>query len=104
MLMPNFAERLHVMHYAGEAEDWAVASHELLGLRHLVGIIIDAWVKTRAVRYVFSRYCPDTRIGCLVCSQLLVALDRESEFHTCFEMSGYVAGENDGILAHKLPG
>jgi hypothetical protein len=39
MLMPNFAERLHVMHYAGEAGDWAVASHELLGLKHLVKVM-----------------------------------------------------------------
>lgn len=39
MLMPNFAERFHVMHYAGEAEDWAVASHELLGLKHLLKIM-----------------------------------------------------------------
>ena len=39
MLMPNFAERFHVMHYAGEAEDWAVASHELLGLNHLVKVM-----------------------------------------------------------------
>ncbi|TDJ28368.1 MAG: hypothetical protein E2O57_04520 [Gammaproteobacteria bacterium] len=27
--MPDFAERFHVMHRAGEASDWAVASHEL---------------------------------------------------------------------------
>lgn len=27
--MPDFAERFHVMHRAGEAGDWAVASHEL---------------------------------------------------------------------------
>lgn len=39
MLMPNFSERFHVMHYAGEAEDWAVAAHELLGLRHLVEVM-----------------------------------------------------------------
>ena len=39
MLMPNFAERFHVMHYAGEVEDWAVAAHELQGLRHLVKVM-----------------------------------------------------------------
>jgi hypothetical protein len=39
MLMPDFAERFHVMHYAGEAEDWAVAAHELQGLRHLVEVM-----------------------------------------------------------------
>jgi len=38
-LMPEFSERFHVMHYAGEAEDWAVASHELLGLKRLVEIM-----------------------------------------------------------------
>jgi hypothetical protein len=27
--MPNFAERFHIMHNAGTAQDWAVASHEL---------------------------------------------------------------------------
>ena len=37
--MPNFSERLHVMHYAGEAGDWAVASHELMGLEHLVSVM-----------------------------------------------------------------
>ncbi len=38
-LMPEFSERFHVMHYAGEAGDWAVASHELLGLKRLIGIM-----------------------------------------------------------------
>jgi len=38
-LMPDFAERFHVMHYAGEAEDWAVASHELFELRRLVEVM-----------------------------------------------------------------
>lgn len=28
--MPDFAERFHVMHQAGDAGDWAVAKHELL--------------------------------------------------------------------------
>jgi outer membrane murein-binding lipoprotein Lpp len=39
MLMPTFSERFHVMHYAGEAGDWAVAAHELQGLRHLVEVM-----------------------------------------------------------------
>lgn len=39
MLMPSVAERFHVMHYAGDAEDWALASHELLGIRYLLGVI-----------------------------------------------------------------
>jgi hypothetical protein len=39
-LMPDIAERMHVMHYAGEAEDWAVASHELSGIKHLLDIMV----------------------------------------------------------------
>jgi len=39
MLMPEIAERFHVMHYAGEAEDWALAAHELLGIERLLEII-----------------------------------------------------------------
>lgn len=38
-LMPDFAERFHVMHYAGDAEDWAVATHELLEMRRMVEVI-----------------------------------------------------------------
>ena len=38
-LMPNFAERLHVMHYAAEAEDWAIAAHELEALKQLVTVM-----------------------------------------------------------------
>ncbi len=38
-LMPEIAERFHVMHYAGEADDWALASHELMGIQELIGII-----------------------------------------------------------------
>lgn len=37
MMMPNISERLHVMHYAGDAQDWAVASHELQAIKSLVG-------------------------------------------------------------------
>jgi hypothetical protein len=37
--MPDFSERFHVMHYAGEAEDWAVASHELFELKRLIEIM-----------------------------------------------------------------
>jgi hypothetical protein len=33
--MPNFSERFHVMHRAGEAGDWAVASHELQEMKRL---------------------------------------------------------------------
>jgi cytochrome c553 len=39
MLMPDFAERFHVMHYAGDAGDWAVAAHELLEMQRLVSVI-----------------------------------------------------------------
>ncbi len=38
-LMPAIAERFHVMHYAGDAEDWALAAHELASIRHLVEIM-----------------------------------------------------------------
>lgn len=43
-LMPNFAERFHVMHRAGDGGDWAVAQHELLEMRRMVGTakVIDA--------------------------------------------------------------
>jgi hypothetical protein len=34
-LMPDFAERFHVMHRAGEAGDWAVASHELAEMQRM---------------------------------------------------------------------
>jgi len=37
-LMPDLAERFHVMHYAGEAGDWAVAGHELLGMKSLIDV------------------------------------------------------------------
>lgn len=33
--MPDLAERFHVMHRAGEAGDWAVASHELQEMKRL---------------------------------------------------------------------
>lgn len=33
--MPNFAERFHVMHRAGDAGDWAIASHELEEMKRL---------------------------------------------------------------------
>jgi hypothetical protein len=38
-LMPDIAERMHVMHYAGEAGDWAVASHELEGIKRLITVM-----------------------------------------------------------------
>ena len=37
-LMPDFAERFHIMHYAGEAGDWAVATHEFLEMQRMVGV------------------------------------------------------------------
>ena len=36
--MPEFSERFHVMHRAGDVGDWAVAAHELLEIRRLVRI------------------------------------------------------------------
>ena len=35
-MMPDISERFHVMHFAGHAQDWALASHELQVLRGLV--------------------------------------------------------------------
>ncbi len=42
--MPDFAERFHVMHRAGEAGDWAVASHELAEMKRITTLspTIDA--------------------------------------------------------------
>lgn len=36
--MPNLAERFHVMHRAGEAGDWAVASHELEEMKRITSL------------------------------------------------------------------
>ena len=43
-LMPDFAERFHVMHYAGDAGDWALAAHELQGMQDILKVArqIDA--------------------------------------------------------------
>ncbi len=43
-IMPDFAERFHVMHYAGDAGDWAVAQHELAEMQRMVRVagVIDA--------------------------------------------------------------
>lgn len=34
-IMPEYAERFHVLHFAGDAGDWAVAKHELQSLREI---------------------------------------------------------------------
>lgn len=34
-LMPFFSERFHVLHFAGDAGDWATAGHELLQMERL---------------------------------------------------------------------
>lgn len=41
--MPEISERFHVLHRAGDAEDWGLASHEIMELKRLVGVskIID---------------------------------------------------------------
>ena len=36
--MPEFSERFHIMHMAGDAGDWAVAAHELQEMKRLVKI------------------------------------------------------------------
>jgi hypothetical protein len=38
-LMPDFSERFHVMHYAGEAGDWVVAAHELQEMQRMEKIV-----------------------------------------------------------------
>jgi cytochrome c556 len=38
-LMPDFAERFHIMHYAGEAGDWAVAAHEFLEMQRMIKVV-----------------------------------------------------------------
>ncbi len=38
-LMPDFAERFHVMHYAGEAGDWAIAAHEFLEMQRMIEVV-----------------------------------------------------------------
>ncbi len=40
--MPNVAERFHVMHRAGEAGDWAVASHELAEIKRITRLATAA--------------------------------------------------------------
>jgi hypothetical protein len=41
--MPDFSERFHVMHAAGDAEDWAVADHELKEMQRMLSManVID---------------------------------------------------------------
>jgi len=48
--MPDFAERFHVMHRAGDADDWAVAAHEAEEMQRL----------TRVSRYI------DPKLGALM--------------------------------------
>jgi hypothetical protein len=48
--MPDFAERFHVMHRAGDAGDWAVAAHEVAEMQRL----------TRVSRYI------DPKLGALM--------------------------------------
>ncbi len=35
----NLTVPFHVMHYAGEAEDWAIATHELFELKRLIEVM-----------------------------------------------------------------
>ena len=36
--MPNYAERFHVMHRAGDVGDWAVAAHEIDEMKRMTGV------------------------------------------------------------------
>lgn len=38
VFMPDFSERFHVLHAAGEAGDWAVADHELKEMHRMLGL------------------------------------------------------------------
>ena len=44
-LMPDFAERFHVMHRAGDAGDWALAAHELQGMQDILKVARQIDVK-----------------------------------------------------------
>ena len=35
-IMPDFAERFHVMHRASDREDWAIAGHELQVMKKII--------------------------------------------------------------------
>lgn len=48
--MPNFAERFHVMHRAGDVGDWALAEHEVVEMQRL----------TRTSKYI------DPKLGALM--------------------------------------
>lgn len=48
--MPNFSERFHVMHRAGDAGDWSVAAHEIDEMQRL----------TRVSKYI------DSKLGALM--------------------------------------
>lgn len=41
--MPDFSERFHVMHAAGDAQDWAMADHELKEMQRMLAMsnVID---------------------------------------------------------------
>jgi len=54
MLMPDVAERFNVMQYAGDAEDWALASHEMHGIEHLLDVIqkVDSQKGSRAKGFI----------------------------------------------------
>lgn len=39
--MPDFSERFHVLHRAGEAGDWAVAAHELAEMKRITKLSSD---------------------------------------------------------------
>lgn len=52
-VMPNFSERLHVAHRAGDAGDWAVAAHEVDEMQRLTRISPDVDPKLGALMQGF---------------------------------------------------
>lgn len=98
--MPNFAERFHVMHRAGDAGDWAVAAHEAAEMLRLtriskyidpeLGALMHAFMDgnlrklTQAIEHgsdkSFRAALQDTLAGCNDChtaagSAIAVSLD-----------------------------
>lgn len=69
-MMPDISERFHVMHYAGHAQDWALASHELQVLKSIVNKIqlVDAEKGAMAKGFLLGSF-----------NQLEAAIEHESK-------------------------
>lgn len=69
-MMPDISERFHVMHYAGHAEDWALASHELQVLKGIVNKmqLVDPEIGAMANGFLLASF-----------NQLGAAIEHESK-------------------------